>query len=349
MTHIMELTHAYQWFTVIWWLLIGLFVVLYIILDGADLGSGIFSLFHPDSDERGAIMASMAGTWDANETWLVVAGGAIFGTFPLTYGSLFHYLMIPLMVVLWGIIVRAVSLEFHHQSTRSRRIWDWSFGIGSLVTTFAAGVALGAFLQGFPITGGQVPTFQGGVMDFLSPFSLWTGVTAVIAAALAGGVYLRARFERDSNIYAQAMAWTDTMFYLALVAILGTVIWSFFKFPWAQARWLGPEWWMFMLAGAVVLFATWSMRRASHHQQDISAMLWLGVIVFINFGAMMATLYPWFVPGTLTLFDAANPSNSLTAFSYSMLGFIPVMLSYNFYQAWVFRARLHRLAAYESH
>ncbi|WP_300187157.1 cytochrome d ubiquinol oxidase subunit II [Halothiobacillus sp.] len=346
MQHIMDITHGYQWLTVIWWLLIGLFVVLYIILDGADLGSGIYSLFNSDSEERGAIMASMAGTWDANETWLVVAGGAIFGTFPLAYGSLFHYLMIPLMVVLWGIIIRAVSLEFHHYSKRSRKIWDWGFGIGSLATTFAAGVSLGAFLQGFSMSTSQVPTFNGGAMDFLTPFSLLTGVTAVIAASLAGGTYLRARFNRDTEIYAKALKWTDLMFYLALVAILVTVAWTFIQFPWARDKWIGTYWWAYVIAGAIVLYATWSMRKASREQRDITAMLWLASIVFINFGTMMATLYPWFVPGTMTIFDAANPSNSLAAFSYAMLGFVPVMLSYNFYQAWVFRARLHKLVGY---
>ncbi|ACX96130.1 cytochrome d ubiquinol oxidase subunit II [Halothiobacillus neapolitanus] len=346
MQHIMDITHGYQWLTFIWWVLIGLFVVLYIILDGADLGSGIYSLFNSDSEERGAIMASMAGTWDANETWLVVAGGAIFGTFPLAYGSLFHYLMIPLMVVLWGIIIRAVSLEFHHYSKRSRALWDWGFGIGSLVTTFGAGVCLGAFLQGFQMTTGQVPTFGGGALDFLTPFSILTGFTAVIAASLAGGAYLRARFDRSTEIYAKALKWTDLMFYLALVAIMITVVWTFIQFSWARDKWIGPYWWAYVIAGAIVLFATWSMRKASREQRDITAMIWLASIVFINFATMMATLYPWFVPGTMTIYDAANPSNSLSAFSYAMLGFVPVMLSYNFYQAWVFRARLHKLAGY---
>lgn len=342
----MDITHGYQWLTVIWWVLIGLFLVIYIILDGADLGAGVYSLFHTDSNERGAIMASMAGTWDANETWLVVVGGAIFGTFPFAYGSLFHYLMIPLMVTLWGIILRAVSLEYHHYAQRSRWFWDWGFGVGSVMVTFSAGVSLGAFLQGFPLTGSPVPSFQGSYLEFLTPFSLWTGVTATIAASLAGGVYLRARFDRGTQIYAQALKWTNIMFYLALVAILSTVIWTFIQFPWAREKWIGPYWWFYVLSGAVVLFATWSMRRASHKQKDFKAMMWLGGIVFINFAIMMVTLYPWFVPGTMTIFDAANPSNSLAAFSYAMLGFVPVMLSYNFYQAWVFRARLKHMVGY---
>ncbi|SBS33328.1 Cytochrome bd-I ubiquinol oxidase subunit 2 [Marinomonas spartinae] len=349
MQHVMDFTNGDHWITLVWWFLIGLFVVIYIILDGSDLGAGIYSLFHSDSKEKGEIMASMAGTWDANETWLVIVGGALFGTFPMVYGSVFHYLMIPLMFVLWGIIIRAVSLEFHHYSKTSRKYWDWGFGIGSLMVAFFAGVSLGAFLQGFPLTKGEVPTFGGSYLEFLSPFSLWTGVTATIAASLAGGVYIRARFDRNSDTYHKALKWTNVMFYLALVAILSTVIWTFVQFPWARSKWVGPYWWFFVLSGAVVLFATWSMRRASHQRRDVAAMIWLAVIVFINFAIMMITLFPWFVPNTITIFDAANPSNSTGAFTYSMLFFIPVMLSYNFYQAWVFRARLGKLAGYGDH
>ncbi|GAB6070574.1 cytochrome d ubiquinol oxidase subunit II [Thiomicrorhabdus hydrogeniphila] len=348
MQHIMSMTHPEQWVTLVWWILIGLFVVVYIILDGSDLGAGIYSLFHSDSEEKGAIMASMAGTWDANETWLVVVGGALFGTFPMAYGALFHYLMIPLMFVLWGIIIRAVSLEFHHYSKRSRVFWDWGFGIGSLMVAFFAGVSLGAFLQGFPTTGTTIVNFSGGALDFLTPFSAWTGVTATIAASLAGGVYLRARFDRESTIYHKALVWTNVMFYLSLVAILSTVIWTFIQFSWARDKWIGPYWWAYVLSGAVVLYAVWAMRRASHQKKDVKAMLWLGVIVFINFVIMMITLFPWFVPGTMTIYDAASPSNDSGAFTYVMLGFVPVMLSYNFYQAWVFRARLNKLAGYNS-
>ena len=89
-------------------------VVLYVVLDGADLGAGVFSLFVRNEDERGAIMSAMAGTWDANETWLIVAGGVLFATFPFVYGSAFSYLMVPLALALWGMITRAVALEFRH-------------------------------------------------------------------------------------------------------------------------------------------------------------------------------------------------------------------------------------------
>ena len=101
-----------------WWMAFALSVVLYVVLDGADLGAGVFSLFVRNADERGAIMSAMAGTWDANETWLIVAGGVLFATFPFVYGSAFSYLMVPLALALWGMITRAVSLEFRHHGRR---------------------------------------------------------------------------------------------------------------------------------------------------------------------------------------------------------------------------------------
>ncbi|TMV73380.1 cytochrome d ubiquinol oxidase subunit II, partial [Thioclava sp. BHET1] len=98
------LNYTQQFLAVAWWIALCISVLLYIALDGADLGAGIFSLFVTDEDERGAIMSAMAGTWDANETWLIVAGGILFGTFPFVYGSSFSYLMVPLAFVLWGIM-----------------------------------------------------------------------------------------------------------------------------------------------------------------------------------------------------------------------------------------------------
>jgi cytochrome d ubiquinol oxidase subunit II len=134
--------------------------MLYVMLDGADLGAGIYTLFSHDEEERGAVMASMAGFWDGNETWLVVAGGVLFGAFPVVYGSALNYLMIPLMLALWGIISRAVAFEFHIHARSSKRFWGWAFALGSLIAPFFAGVSLGATLQGFPLKAGRALEIQ---------------------------------------------------------------------------------------------------------------------------------------------------------------------------------------------
>lgn len=332
-----------------WWVALSLSIMLYIILDGADLGAGIFSLSVRRPEERGAIMSAMAGTWDANETWLIVAGGMLFGTFPFVYGSAFSYLMVPLALALWGIISRAVALEFRHLAEgRNQRFADYAFGFGSLTTTFFGGMAVGALLSGFPLTHdqGSVPTYVGGALRFISPFSIWTGVAAVVAVSLAGVLFVRARFEPAEPIRRHAANWTKVIFYLALACVVITVGISAWIFPWASDKWFGPYWWAWALVPAAVIAAVTKMRQASRRDRDFAAIVWLDLAIGIMCAALMATMYPWIVPGTWTIYAGASPPVSIFAFTLAMGGFIPVMLMYNAYQIWVFRTRISALAAY---
>jgi cytochrome bd ubiquinol oxidase subunit II len=334
-----------------WWVAVAFCVLAYIILDGADLGAGIFSLFVVDKDERGAIMQAMAGTWDANETWLIVAGGVLFGSFPFAYGSVLSYLMIPLMLVLWGILTRAVALEYRHLAEGwSQRFTDYAFGFSSLTTTFFGGMSVGAVLHGFPLTHvpDQVPTYVGGALRFVSPFSVWTGVAAVIAVSLSGGLFIRARFERGEPIRKKAAGWTNRAFYLVLLAVLVTVVWSVLEFPWASNNWLGHYFWVWGLFLLAAVASTFMMRRASTHDRDFHALLWLDLTIAIMAGGMFATLYPDMVPGTWTVAAAASPEISLFTFVLTLVFLFPVMIMYNWYQIWVFRARVAKLASYHT-
>ncbi len=343
------LTQIQSIVTFAWWIALDFSVLLYVLLDGADLGAGIFSLFVRSEHERGAIMSAMAGTWDANETWLIVAGGVLFGTFPFVYGSAFPYLMVPLALALWGMITRAVALEFRHLAeARWQRFSDIAFGVSSLTTAFFGGMAVGAVLQGFPLTNtpGTVPTYVGGAWRFISPFSLWTGVAAVVAVTLSGVLFIRARFEKAEPIRQQAAAWTNSIFYLALAAVVITLAASVELFPWAAQKWLGPDAALWALVPLAVVFAAVQMRRAVAHDRDLAAILWLNLGVAIMAAAMMATVYPWLIPGTWTIYSGASPAVSLFTFTLTMGGFFPIMLMYNSYQLWVFRARVSALAAY---
>lgn len=335
--------------TFAWWIALDLSILLYIVLDGADLGAGIFSLFVRSHHERGAIMSAMAGTWDANETWLIVAGGVLFGTFPFVYGSAFNYLMVPLALALWGIITRALALEFRHLAeTPWQRFSDYCFGFSSLAVAFFGGMAVGAVLHGYPQTNtpGVVPTYVGGALRFISPFSIWTGVAAVIAVTLAGTLFIRARFEHGEPIREQAAAWTATIFYLALAAVGITVVINALIFPWAAKKWFGPHFWAWGIVLLVVVFTAFKMRMASRKDHDFAAILWFNAAVAIMAVAMMVTVYPWLVPNTWTIYAAASPAVSIFTFTLAMGGFFPVMIAYNAYQIWVFRARITALAAY---
>ncbi|MCE5387908.1 MAG: cytochrome d ubiquinol oxidase subunit II [Acidithiobacillus sp.] len=346
-----------------WWLLLSLIFLFYIALDGADLGAGVFALFSPDEEERGAIMASMAGMWDGNETWLVVAGGVLFGAFPLVYGSAFNYLMIPLMIALWGVISRAVAFEFHVHATGSKRLWGWAFALGSFLAPFGAGMALGATLQGFPMKAGPamavhapglfvhspIPHFSGNALTFLTPFSVFTGFGAVIAAGLAGGLYLCARFEPGDEINRKAQKWTTAFSYLALATIVVALVWSYAIFPWAAAKWTGPYWWIWALWLLIVLFAAYKSMMAHAMQRDFVALLWGEGVVALLWFAMWATMFPYIVPDTWTITEAANPSDSIAVFTLFMTGFVPIMIMYNWYQIWVFRGRYTKKASYAGH
>lgn len=346
-----DLTHIQHVLAVGWWLTVAFSILLYIILDGADLGAGIFSLAVTDEDERGAIMQAMAGTWDANETWLVVAGGVLFGSFPFAYGSAFSYLMVPLTLVLWGILTRAVALEFRHlASTRTRRFTDWAFGLSSLTVTFFGGMCIGALLYGFPLTHepDQIPTYVGGALRFISPFSIWIGMAAVFAVSLSGGLFVRARFEAKEPVRKQAAAWTEAVFYLAVAAVPISAVWIAVTFPWASQAWFGPYFWAWLLIPVAAIASSFRMRRAWIQDRDIAALLWLDLTIVIIAGGLIATIYPYMIPGTWTIDSAASREISPGTFLFTVAGLFPVMLMYNWYQIWVFRARVAKLASYHA-
>ena len=151
----------------VWFLIIGLFMVFYVVLDGFDLGVGVLSLFVGER-RRKVMMASLGSIWDANETWLVVIGGTLFGAFPLAYGTVLHGLYIPIILMLLGFMLRGVSFEFHELSER-KAFWGAMFGLGSLLATIAQGFALGGLLNGVKVVNG---VYVGSVWEWLSPFSV---------------------------------------------------------------------------------------------------------------------------------------------------------------------------------
>ena len=345
------LTHVQHVLAIGWWLTVAFSILLYIILDGADLGAGIFSLSVTDEDERGAIMQAMAGTWDANETWLIVAGGVLFGSFPFAYGSALSYLMIPLALVLWGILTRAVALEFRHlASRRTRRFTDWAFGLSSLAVTFFGGMSVGAVLQGFPLTHepDQVQAYVGGALRFISPFSVWIGVAAVIAVSLSGGLFVRARFEAGEPVRKRAATWSSVVFYLAVAAVPISTLWIALAFPWATSSWFGRDFWAWWLIPAAALASSFLMRRAWVLDRDIAALLWLDLTIVIMAAGLLATIYPYMIPDTWTIDAAASREISPVTFFFTVAGLFPVMLMYNWYQIWVFRARVAKLASYHA-
>ncbi len=179
----------------VWFVILALFLLLYVMLDGFDLGVGILSLTSDDEERRDILMTSLGNVWDANETWLVLMAGALFGAFPLAYGTILTALYIPICLMLFGLIFRAVAFEFREHSNR-KLLWNYAFGAGSFLAALAQGFALGAVLEGIAVD--EAGHFVGSTWDWLDWRSILVALTLIQGYVLIGSTYLIMKTEGET-------------------------------------------------------------------------------------------------------------------------------------------------------
>ena len=216
----------------IWFWLIGFVLILYVVLDGFDLGAGILFLWTRDERRRGLILGALGYTWHANQTWLVVLGGLLFGAFPLAYGMVLSALYLPFGLMLLGLILRGVSFEFREEA-HHKVFWNWAFGGGSLLAALAQGFVVGGVLSGWHLAG---DTYAAGVWDWLNPFTLLVSVGLVFGYLQLGATYLIIKTEPEMHGYCRKLALVAT--FLSLFIVLGAVIWSLTITPVLLHKWL---------------------------------------------------------------------------------------------------------------
>ena len=188
-----------------WFILIGLIFGIYAILDGLDLGVGILCLFTKTEEEKNMLRNSIGPMWDGNEVWLILGGAGLFAAFPLAYATLFSSLYLAVMLIIWGLILRALALEFYHQftSTAWKKIWDLLLVLGNILPAFLLGVALGNILNGLKLDSQY--NFSGSFFDLLNPFALITGLLGLLLFLVQGSAYLVVRTE--DSLQAKAKKW----------------------------------------------------------------------------------------------------------------------------------------------
>jgi cytochrome d ubiquinol oxidase subunit II len=202
---------------ILWFVIIATAVILYVLLDGFDLGVGILFPFAPSDQCRDRMMNSIAPFWDGNETWLVLGGGGLFAAFPLAYAVVMPALYIPVILMLLGLIFRGVAFEFRYKATgKSRKLWDYSFHFGSLVAAFMQGMFLGGLVQGIKVDG---RSFAGGAFDWLNAFSVMTGFALVCGYALLGATWVVMKTDGTTQDWARKCA-HYVLFYVALFMAL---------------------------------------------------------------------------------------------------------------------------------
>jgi cytochrome d ubiquinol oxidase subunit II len=320
----------------IWAGLIAFSVLAYVVLDGFDLGIGILFPLFPGKHDRDVMTNSVAPVWDGNETWLVLGGGGLMAVFPLAYAIIFPALYMPIILMLLGLIFRGVAFEFRWRTKRGSVWWDVGFSIGSFVAAFTQGVALGALVNGITITG---RAYSGGWWDWLTPFSVVTGIAVVIGYSLLGATWLNLKTTGDLQARARRIAIYAGVATLALIGVVS--LWTPFINPLYFERWFGFPTAFFSsfvpLLLAVCAFALWHGLTNDKHLQPFLAALGLFVLSFVGIGI---SFYPYIVPGALTINEAAAPDSSMAFLLWGAAVLIPIILAYTGYAYWVFRGKI---------
>jgi cytochrome d ubiquinol oxidase subunit II len=323
---------------IIWAIIIAFGLMMYVIMDGFDLGIGILFPFVRAREDRDIMVNTVAPVWDGNETWLAFGGAALLAAFPLAYSVLLSALYLPLILMLVGLIWRGVAFEFRFKSSESHKaFWDNAFSWGSYIAVFSQGLALGAFINGFEITDGA---YNGGMLSWLTPFSLFTGVGLAVAYALLGSTWLIIKTE---GVLQQRMIRLARPITLVLLAMIGIVsLWTPFAHPHVAARWFTlPNLVFFSPVPILVLVTGWAILHFLRQREPHAIPFLLAlVLLFLGYSGLAISLWPNIIPPAISLREAAGPPQSMGFTLVGALFIIPIILAYTSWSYYVFRGKV---------
>lgn len=326
----------------VWAGIIGFAVLTYVILDGFDLGVGILFPFVPDTSDRDLMMNTVAPVWDGNETWLVMGGGGLFAVFPLAYAVILPALYMPITLMLLALVFRGVAFEYRWRTVRWKGVWDVAFAGGSMVSAMMQGITLGALVQGIEVTG---RAYSGGWWDWLSPFSIIVGVAVVIGYALLGSTWLVMKTEGTIQARMRRYAWIAAIATLSLMALV-SILTPFQDVAYFKRWFAWPSLLFSLFIPLLVLFAAKGLFTGLNDHKDASPFLYsllLFVLCFIGIGI---SFFPYLVPPTVTIWDAAAPEKSLLFALVGTVVLVPLILIYTAYAYWVFRGKVDPAEGY---
>ncbi|MEP1539337.1 MAG: cytochrome d ubiquinol oxidase subunit II [Paracoccaceae bacterium] len=326
----------------IWAGLIAFAVLVYVILDGFDLGIGILYPFARSEKDRDLMMNSVAPVWDGNETWLVLGGGGLFAVFPLAYAIIMPALYMPITIMLLALVFRGVSFEYRWRTVRWKGFWNYAFFGGSIVAAFTQGIALGAIVQGIEVSG---RAYAGGWFDWLTAFSILTGFAVVVGYALLGATWLVLKTEGDLNVQMRRYAWWLGAGTLGLIGIVSLI--TPFLDPIYFERWFNlPGSLVSMVVPVVMLGLVWAFFTSLNDGKDLQPFLSALGFFVVSFIGIGISFYPMMVPPSLTIWQVAAPDSSLAFALVGAVILIPIILVYTAYAYWVFRGKMDPAEGY---
>lgn len=320
--------------TYIWAFIIAFGIIMYVMMDGFVLGQGILFPFAPNEESRDVMMNSVAPVWDGNGTWLILGGAGLLAAFPRVYTIILPALYIGVFLMLAGLIFRGVAFEFRFKAKTSRYLWNWAFSGGSIVAAFAQGAVVGSYIQGYNVVGG---VYVGGAFDWLTPFTVLTGLGMVAGYGLLGSTWLILK----SKGALQEWAYNLTPWLLLAVLVVFGIIgaWTPYVDNYVYERWFSGISFIWLLPVITLTFAwgVYSSVKKRHDNKPFFATM--GLFVFTYLG-LIASKFPYVVPPSYTLWDAASAHESQLFLLLGLLFVIPFVLVYTAWTYWVFRGKV---------
>ncbi len=327
---------------IIWLILIVVLLTGYAILDGFDLGVGIWHLFAKEEDERRIMIKSIGPFWDGNEVWLLTGGGALFAAFPPVYATTFSGFYLAIILVLMGLIFRAVALEVRmkEDGPRWRAFWDRAFSVGSILPALLFGVALGNVLRGIPLD--LQGNYTGGFFALLNPYSLLMGLTGLMVFATHGALFVAVKAPESLSV--KARAWASKSWIAAVVLFMATVAWTLVS-QYIYGSLILP------LSFAFMTFISYLLIKAySNKKEDVKAFLASCAAILFAMCSYASALFPNMVPNTaeggvsLTVFNASSSQLTLTVMLILALVGMPIVLGYT---AFIYRTFAGKVQAHD--
>ncbi len=320
----------------LWAGILSLAVLMYVLLDGFDLGVGILFLFHQNEADRHLMMTSVAPVWDFNETWLILGGGGLLAVFPLAFAVIMPALYFPILVMLLGLLFRGVAFEFRDVPGARKWVWNGAFGFGSLIAAFAQGVVLGNFIQGFPVSG---RVFSGTSWDWIAPFPLLTGLGLVVGYSLLGATWLYMKTEDDLQQWARQKSRWGLLGILLFIVMIS--VWTPLMDARTAARWFSfPNLLFFSPVPILTALLAWLLWLALRRERHVLPFICAMGLFFLAYTGLIISLWPYVAPPSITLRDAAAAPMAQEFLMVGTLFLLPVILLYVFWSYWVFRGKV---------
>jgi len=317
-----------------WVAVLAISTLLYVLLDGFDLGIGILFAGARSGAVRESMMSAITPIWDGNETWLVATGVVLWGAFPVVYATLLSAFYLPLLLMLAGLILRGVAFEFRHRTERWRWLWDTSFAGGSLVATFTQGLTVGALVEGLPISNGH---YVGGDFGWLSAFALLCGIGLCIGYALLGASWLVRKC--DGELRELGYRLIPRLSLSLLVFLIAVFVIALAENLRVMERWLERPY--LLVFPAIGVLAATMLASGIRRRRDAAPFPMVAIIFAAAFGTLAISFWPYMIPFSITIDQAAAPHSSLAFMFWGAGLFVfPLTLLYTAVNYTVFKGKI---------